>query len=210
MANDDKFSQAARRRARVMRDQHGDLYDTVVEIATGRPTGPISARLKAPLPVPPKYLKPSLTDDTRLMIDYDSWEADEAQAQTDWDIEALKHASQMYGDAAAQKLEEMPPALFARTGKRPSGAVLVQQRRIGNRWLRGVPGAEMPEGAKQYFPEPAKQTTEAWEGAETVETVEFPVWGGPSNGWVTSDRRKFGTDKETALAHQKQLDGAFV
>lgn len=202
----DQISQADQRKYRNFRDQHGDVYGACIEIRTSHPTGPITPRNSAPLPVPPKYLKPHPTNDTMLVIDYVQWVDDLLESHEAWEEQLRQWALEMYGGAFAEKIEDPPAALLARVGPRPLATEVVLARKAGNPWLRGVPGAEMPAQAKAHFPEPKAPKQVSWGGEPSDDgTFEFPVRVG--SAFCCSDGRKFKTEEE-AKSHQAELTPA--
>jgi hypothetical protein len=145
--------QPDRRRDQMFTDQHGRSWYAVIELATGDPCGPLDARFDAPLKVPQKYIK-TTKEHGKLHINYDGWIADIRRANEDYDKQFRAHAIRMFGDKAADAIDNPPPALLDAAGPRPNAWQPVDAAKKGNKWVLGlVPSSAKPPWAKEFFPD---------------------------------------------------------
>lgn len=149
-----------KRRFQKLLDQHGREWGATIELKTGDPTGLIDPRFKAPLYPPPRFLKvDSRKEYGRVEIDYDGWIGMLRRAWEHYNTELLQAARAMYGDAAAQKVEErpLPPALLAHVGPAPEFVEPVLAAKAGDPWILGLSNVR-PKWADRFMPVKAKRS----------------------------------------------------
>lgn len=210
--------QQDKRRYMKLVDQHGREWGANIELKTGDPTGTIDPKFKAPIYPPARYLKvDSRREYGRVTIDYTGWAGMLRRAWTHWNTQLQKKARQMYDAAAAEKLENPPPALLAEVGISPEPIEPVLAAEHGDPWVLGLT-TERPPWADLFFPERPKKAAdelpdelaflnhgkepEADGGPDTSQ--EFPVNYAPGR-WELSDGSKMQGKKADAVAAQEAL-----
>lgn len=152
-ARSNKFepSQADSRRFSRFRDQHGRLWQGVIELSTGHPTGALTpAGWRAPLIPPQKYFKfPRLSDGT-FTINYKQWIADREESKRTFERRKVKAAKTLYGEQAGQMLKKMPAELVAAVGTEPEEVEPVLAASAGNKWVLGL-SPNKPKWANKFF-----------------------------------------------------------
>lgn len=152
-ARNNKFepSQADSRRFSRFRDQHNRLWEGVIELSTGHPTGALKpVKWDAPLIPPQKYFHfPRLGDGT-FVIDYKQWIADREHAKEIFEKRKINHAKVMFGEQAGQMLKKMPPELLNAIGTEPEPVEPVLAASAGNKWVLGLT-QNKPKWANKFF-----------------------------------------------------------
>jgi hypothetical protein len=218
-----------KRRWQELKDQHGRTWGCVIELKTGDPTGPIEMRepRKAPLRVPPQFLRvDSRKNFGAITIDYHGWKGMLSRAWERWRGELLQAARKMYGDSAAEKVENPPPALVAEVGVSPEPLEPVLAAEHGDPWVLGLSDVR-PPWANLFFPVRPKRAEGALpdelaflnhgkqpeEEPEAEPDVEYPVMYAPgrwrlSNGTTVQGKKVDAQKAENALlaTHESWAD----
>ena len=205
-----------KRRFQKLIDQHGREWGATIELKTGDPTGLIDPHFTAPIYPPPRYMKvDSRKEYGRVHIDYDGWIGMVRRAREEYDTRLLQAASALYGEAAAQKIEErpLPPALVAHVGVAPDYVEPVLAAKAGDPWILGLSQVR-PKWADRFLPIRPKRARGADdlsfmdEGAPEVapkaESVTYPHMYGPGL-WRLSDGSTVKGKKVEAVAAQEAL-----
>jgi hypothetical protein len=206
-------------RFQVLRDQHGREWGTTIELSTGDPTGPMDPRFKAPLYPPQRFVKvDSRKDYGRANIDYAGWAGAIRQARDHWRKELLDHATAMYGDAAAQKMDEtpLPAALAAKVGRPPEPLEPILAAEHGDKWVLGLT-TDRPGWADLFFPKATKKRADdlpaelaflkhgqPQEATTDTSPESYPVMYAPGR-WRLSDGSTVRGKKVDALKAQEAL-----
>lgn len=191
--------QQDKRRFQVFTDQHGRKWGGTIELSTGDPTGLLDPQFRAPILPPPRYQKVnSQKAHGQMVIDYQGWAGMLRRANEAWEQQAIKVATAMYGDAAAEKLEQMPPALLASVGPRPEPVEPVLAAEHGDPWILGLTDVR-PAWADLFFPKEKPKAKdlpdelaflrhgqEATVHTKTGESGGYPVMYAPGR-WRLSD-----------------------
>lgn len=170
-------SQYDQRKPAKFKDQHGRVWHTWVEKRTGDPCMNIMPKnWIAPVMPPQMYLKLDPETPGLVVIQYDQWERDLIDADTDWMRQCHEYGMKEYKD----KFDPSAPfniAILNKIGPRPhipraitplhatplpgAAALPVQAAKAGNLWALGLKGPngetpKMPEQFKDFFIKPAK------------------------------------------------------
>lgn len=134
-------------------DQHGREYSTQMDILTGDPAAPLTPTTwKAPFPSlypPPKYQTFPRNRPGYVVIDYDRWIIDGAEAETEYRTWVLQVAKQQFGAAALQKIQENDADLRRLAGPPPASVEVIRAMKAGNKWALGLP---RPDGSRYPMP----------------------------------------------------------
>lgn len=171
------------------RDQHGRLYDAVIEAASGHPTGPVLFLHRTPNGHLPPWV-PSDGDldfdpleQGRVTVAYDRVIGVIAENLKDWERAVRDAALKLYADKAGDvlaDLDALPPALL-QIHPKPQTPDLIEACRQGNKWALGftdaVPGwaRKLVAGKVAGVKAPAKEYPDADE--EDSEAPEPSVDG---------------------------------
>jgi hypothetical protein len=131
------IDQSSRLKTVTYRDQHGRRWDVTLDKDPLAHIGTPVPRFRAPLLIPPEYLK---TDGDRpgwFRIDYDAWEAH---------LVTGEERFAQWAQLCTQYYKTEQEARFA-VGDLPTSPEFVRAARAGNRWVLGLPH---PEPGKQY------------------------------------------------------------
>jgi hypothetical protein len=140
----DGINQPATMEVTVYRDQHGRKWDVTLDRETLAHLGVPIPRFRAPLAVPPQYVRTDRKRLGRARVDYDAWEAEWETANTEWQRRRLVIA----------RTEKDPDVIAEMMGEMPQSPEFVRAARAGNRWVLGLPH---PEAGKRYTCPPALQ-----------------------------------------------------
>lgn len=163
--------QHQRRKGVTMRDQFGRVYDTVVDVDSLDPVGPIMLRdARPPVPVPEFYVRPVPGELGRVFCHLEEWRGDLLAAHEEWRRRLRAIAQKQYGDQAAAALRDRPAALLDLVGPEPMPVQFCEAQIAGNKWALGLRTG--PNG-KGFHPRP-KWVTDAL--LELLEKAQRTVW----------------------------------
>lgn len=150
-----------RMRPATYRDQHGRMWSCQVSTETLHPTTPLTPvgwRAPFPMLVPDaKYLTIGEAFG-ELVIDYDRWLKDVADARKEYDLWVLECARRLYGGAALQAIKNAEPELRRMAGPGPISPEFIRAMKSGaSRWALGL-----PHSSGRPFPVPAWAEAELW------------------------------------------------
>lgn len=152
-------SQADNRRFTRLRDQHGRMWEGIMDIKNGGIVGPLRpVNVDPPLIPPTKYFRfPALQDGT-FRIDYQAWISDREEGKRMYERRKIKYTQKMYGESAGEVLqkEQLPAELLRIVGTEPDPVEPVLAASAGNKWILGLSDRK-PEWAYEYFPEEEEQ-----------------------------------------------------
>lgn len=146
------------RRYTKLKDQHGRTWGCVIELKTGDPSGPIDLLEPngAPLMPPPRFMKVnSQKAYGELFVDYDGWIGHQRHAIEAHRKRMMGIATQQYGDSAAEKIDNPPPALLHFAGPSPEPVEPILAAKAGDPWVLGFTDVR-PKWADKYMPAKAK------------------------------------------------------
>ena len=152
-----EIGQPNNRRPAEFSDQHGRLWHATTEMRTGHAVGPLTPMFTSPLEVESRYVKHDPLDSHKVHIDYQRWIRDVREATDNWDQAIRMTAAQMGVEGTISELiANPPPEILDKVGPRPvvMSVEVIQAAEAGNAWILHGEG-EMPERAKQFFPDPA-------------------------------------------------------
>lgn len=145
-------SQPDKRRFNRWRDQHGRVWEGVMDINSGQPIGPLSiVGGEPPLMPEQKYFKFQYLDNA-FIIDYGRWIRDMEKARATFERRRRRYARKLYGEKAGQMLRDNPAELQHEVGTEPDPIEPVLAAASGNKWVLGL-SDNKPSWADRYFPD---------------------------------------------------------
>ena len=206
-------SQADTRGLGEFTDQHGRVWEANTENKTRHPCGPYRPTFEAPFYPFNNYMDVKGTN--RVVIQYQRWLDDLDTANAEYDQTLRNYAFQMYGDQAAQFINDPPSELIALAGERPMRVPreFIEASQAENKWILGFT-PNVPEWAepliKREEEKKAPAQKQKYPDAGGVEVAEVKVEAGyelrmKSPGrWLMPDGSEFKGSREDAMDELKQ------
>lgn len=151
-------------------DQHGRMWENVLDIAAKPKPGPVSLwkpkGWDAPLLPDQKYIRWHPDNMFRIEIDYRSWKIDLRAARNDWENLLHKTAGEMSPQDAGASLvggskdtdyRDASPALLRSVGPKPQAVEPVIAAEQGEPWVLGKSN-RVNVRLKAFFPDPVEDT----------------------------------------------------
>jgi hypothetical protein len=165
--------QYMRMRSAMFRDQHGRQWACEISTETLHPCTPlmpVNFRAPHPMLVPPaKYLQVSNVFG-EIVIDYDGWLIDVANARREYDAWVMEAARHLYKGAALDMIRAGDPDLIKFCGPAPMSPEFVRAMKSGvSKWVLGLLPTSSPIPAWAQKEMHTLTVIETWDGSD-VET----------------------------------------